>query len=155
MGPFAAFVLTALMVGSQVASYDQQKRAQRRQERAQRLEQRRQEIAAARERRAQLAQARRLQAIARAEAAGRGITGGSAVPGALASIETQARSNIGFSTGQEAANREIGFAMASAQRYTDRAGLYQALGQLPNQLGFSPARSFGDQMGNPATGEGR
>lgn len=151
MGPFT-IILTALMVGSQVAAYDQQKRAQRRQERAQRLEQRRQEIAAARERRQQLAQARRAQAQARAEAAGMGITGGSAVPGALASIETQARSSIGFSTGQEAANREIGFTLAAAQRSADRAGVAQAIGNLPNQLGFSPARSFGEQTGNPAEG---
>lgn len=147
-------LLTALVVGSQVVSYDQQKRSQRRQEQAQRLEQRRQEIAAARERRRQLAQARRAQAEARADAAGMGITGGSAVPGALASIESQARSSLGFSTSQEASSRAIGFAMASAQRNADRAATTTALGNLPGQLGFSPSRAFGWETGNAGALEG-
>jgi len=127
----------------QYAARQDQKRAEKKQRKAERIQQRQAEIQNARERRRAIARQRSIRASALASAEGAGVSGSSAIQGAIGSLDTQLASNVSFQNQMmaheqdrfNAITRRNDFINASNQHISN-ASTAQAIGSAPEQLGF-------------------
>ena len=136
----AALVVSA---GSTYESYRQGKAAQRAQENRFAIEQRASEIQRARERRQAIAASQEQQAGVIAGAVARGAGGGSSgAQGEVSSISSQVASNIGFASTEAQLSDAASAEGAAANKAQGKAATFQALGELPGQLGIQPHWTF-------------
>lgn len=139
MAALTTIALGTAIVASPVAgpamSHREQRQAASQQRQASRMEQRRASLENARERRRAIAQSMIQRSQIEASAAGMGgsTTGTQTTTGA---IQSQTASALGFQRGQEGAYSSILQAQNRANQRMSRAATYQALGQLPGQLGL-------------------
>lgn len=133
---------TAATVGSTIASLGAQRQAERQQKRASRVESRRAAFQNARERRKAAAQASVMAARQAAGSAAMGgtTTGSEQVQGAIGS---QLASNVGAQQTQESFMTQTQSFLNQANRHRSRAGQYQALSQIPGQMGIAPGSMIG------------
>ena len=117
----------AIAIGGLVLSERSQRKARRKQRKAQKIEGKRADLENARSRRQQVAQARRLRAQTVAQGEAAGISGGSQVAGAEASLQTQAASNVSFLNQLAGFDQARFSALESAGRNAAKAATFQAV----------------------------
>jgi len=148
MPPVAAFVAVASVVASTV----EQKRAARKQRAASAIEQRvtaiNNDIARKRAVSTMISQ----QSSIRAKAAASGLGEGSSVPlGEAASFASQTAFNIGQQLTQERAGQASAALLQDASKSTERAATFQAVGQLPGQVGLDTSFASLFEKAQPPT----
>ena len=138
-----AIASTALSVGSSILSHKEQKKASSQQGQIADLQNRQAEIENAVARKRAIAQNQAIQAQIQANAAASGVSGSSSAPaGETASLGSQLAENIGTQNQQAAITAQevsLGQSVASHQQ---KAGTFEAIGQLPGQLGLPTVGSL-------------
>ena len=137
------YIAVAIAAGGAVEANVQQRHAAAREQERYRLEQRAAEIANTRARRQAISQAQEQQASIQAAAVARGAAGGSSgAQGESSSVGSQLASNIGFASTETQLSSQASEAGNTANQDLGRAATFQAIGNLPGQLGIQPKWSF-------------
>lgn len=130
-----AIVATTAAVGGTMYSIDQQKKASKQNRAAAEMDRKRMNLQSARDRRDAIKAARSAYGASQTAAANQGALGTSASQGALASIDSQAGSNLSFLDRYGSLTDQASVAIGRANDYNSNA----AVGSAVAQLGWSVA----------------
>lgn len=125
--------ISLIAAGAGVAEGQKGRRAT---ERATKSRQRTAEVQQAQQRRQQIIQARRARAAALSQAESAGVSGGSQVQGVVGSIQSQVAENLSFLNTLSDLDQQRFNAIGDVGKSQARQTTFQALGNLPKQLGF-------------------
>lgn len=139
-------ILAGASIISSALGYDQSRKARKKSKSAERLAASRSAIINVQNRRAAAASIRRQQAMQASLAIASGMQGGSADKATASSLQSQGLASMAQQAHQIELGAGVNEQIAAANRYSNRAGDYNALGQLFGQVG-----SFADAIQKPAT----
>lgn len=137
----------------------EQRQARKAQEEAQDVQQSQAAVQDRRARQQAVERARRRRAAVVAQSQARGAMRSSPVQGALGSFESDVGANMAFQRQLQGLDQQRSDALGRVSRAQGRSRTFQAIGQVPGQLGFGPAqagahlrRTFSNQGGASVPG---